>query len=101
MTTQRSRRAFTLRFDNANTHTLLALISSRLGVSMNELAEKMIEAELEVASLALQEDLAHTLGLLASYQDDPEADAPEKLEELHKTLEDASDTIDEIQDKDE
>jgi hypothetical protein len=74
MTTQRSRRAFTLRFENAKTHTLLALVSSHLGVSMNELAEKMIEAELEVASLALQEDLAHTLDLLASYQEDPEAD---------------------------
>lgn len=74
MTTQRSRRAFTLRFENEETHRLLALVSSRLGVSMNELAEKMIEAELEVASLALQEDLAHTLGLLASYQGDPEAD---------------------------
>ena len=37
-------------------------------------AEKMIESELGVASLALQEDLAHTLGLLASYQGDPEVD---------------------------
>lgn len=74
MSTQRGRRAFTLRFENEETHRLLALISSRLGVSMNELAEKMIEAELGVASLALQEDLTHTLGLLASYQGDPEAD---------------------------
>ncbi len=41
---------------------------------MNELAEKMIESELGVASLALQEDLAHTLGLLASYQGDPTVD---------------------------
>jgi len=74
MTTQRGRRAFTLRFEDEETHRLLALISSRLGVSMNELAEKMIEVELGVASLALQEDLAHTLGLLAAYQGDPETD---------------------------
>lgn len=74
MTTQRSRRAFTLRFENAGTHDLLALVSSRLGVSMNELAEKMIENELGIASLALQEDLAHTFGLLAAYHADPAED---------------------------
>jgi len=32
-------------------------------------------------------------------QDVPETDVREKLEELHKTLEDASDTIDELEDE--
>lgn len=73
-TQERRRPAFTLRFEKEETHQLLALVASRLGVSMNSLAEKMIESELGVASLALQEDLAHTLSLLASYQSDAEAD---------------------------
>ena len=34
-------------------------------------------------------------------QVDHEADAPEKLDDLHKTLEHASDVLDEIGDKDE
>jgi ATP-dependent helicase/DNAse subunit B len=33
-------------------------------------------------------------------QDRPDDDAREKLEELHKTLEDASNTIDELEDED-
>jgi len=41
---------------------------------MNELAEAMIENEISAASIALQEDLTHTLGLLAAYQGDPAAD---------------------------
>lgn len=73
MVTARSRRAFTLRFEKEETHQLLALVSSRLGVSMNELADKMIENELQIASLALQEDLTHTLGLLRDYRGDPAA----------------------------
>ena len=32
-------------------------------------------------------------------QDVPETDAHEKLDELHKTLEDASDTIDELEEE--
>ncbi|MEO5965837.1 MAG: hypothetical protein ABIR11_10265 [Candidatus Limnocylindrales bacterium] len=61
------RRAFTLRFASDETHQHLALLAGRLGVSMNELAGQMIENEIGAASLALQEDFAHTLGLLASY----------------------------------
>ena len=34
-------------------------------------------------------------------QDVPDTDMSEKLDELHKTLEDASDTIDELHDEDE
>jgi hypothetical protein len=74
MVTQRNRRAFTLRFANQETHQLLELVSARLGVSMNELAEKMIENELGIASFALQEDLTHTLSLLAAYHGDPAED---------------------------
>jgi len=37
-----ARRSFTLRFEHPETHDLLALVSGRLGVSMNQLAEQMI-----------------------------------------------------------
>jgi len=70
-----ARRSFTLRFENPETHRLLALVARRLGLSMNQLAEQMIATELGVASLGLQEDLVHTLGLLATYRSDPTAEA--------------------------
>jgi len=70
-----ARRSFTLRFENPQTHRLLSLVSGRLGVSMNHLAEQMITTELEIASAGLQADLMHTLGMLASYRSDPEAEA--------------------------
>ena len=70
-----ARRSFTLRFEHPETHDLLSLVSVRLGVSMNQLAEQMITTELEVVSAGLQADLMHTLGLLGSYRGDPEAEA--------------------------
>jgi hypothetical protein len=70
-----ARRSFTLRFENPETHHLLSLVSGRLGVSMNQLAQQMITTELEIASAGLQADLMHTLGMLASYRSDPEAEA--------------------------
>lgn len=69
-----ARRAFTIRFDNEETHRRLALVADSMGVSMNQLAESMIEQELDAASLALEEDLTHTLGLLAARRVDPSAD---------------------------
>ena len=70
-----ARRSFTLRFEHAETHDLLSLVSDRLGVSMNQLAEQMITAELEVVSAGLQADLMHTLGMLGSYRSNAEAEA--------------------------
>jgi len=70
-----ARRSFTLRFEHPETHNLLSLVSGRLGVSMNQLAEQMITTELEVVSAGLQADLMHTLGMLGSYRSDPEAEA--------------------------
>ena len=70
-----ARRSFTLRFEHPETHDLLSLVSDRLGVSMNQLAEQMITTELEVVSAGLQADLMHTLGMLGSYRSDAEAEA--------------------------
>ncbi len=36
-----ARRSFTLRFEHQETRDLLSLVSGRLGVSMNQLAEQM------------------------------------------------------------
>jgi hypothetical protein len=69
-----TRRSFTIRFDDQATHDLLALLASRLDVSMNRLAETMIKNEIGEMSLALQEDLAHTLARLADYRSDPAQD---------------------------
>ena len=46
-------------------------------------------AELATASLTVEE-----------LQHEPDVDAHEKLDELHKTLEDASDAIDELESRD-
>ena len=68
------RRAFTIRFGNEETHRRLALVADSMGVSMNQLAESMIEHELDAASMALEADLTHTLELLAVRRVDPIAD---------------------------
>ena len=62
------RRSFTIRFEDQATHDLLALLAGRLGVSMNHLAETMIKNEIGDLTLALQEDLSHTLARLAGYR---------------------------------
>lgn len=68
------RRSFTLRFEDAETHELLTLLSSRMGISMNRLAEAMIQNEIQAAAFALQEDLSHTLARLADYREDARRD---------------------------
>lgn len=74
MALMRKRRSFTIRFEDQATHDLLALLASRLDVSMNRLAETMIKNEIGEMSLALQEDLTHTLARLADYRADPAQD---------------------------
>jgi hypothetical protein len=46
-------------------------------------------------------DVDDASAIVEELEDDRKTDVPEKLEELHKTLEDVSDTMDEIQNKDE
>lgn len=52
---KRRRRSFTLRFENEETHELLALLSNRMGVSMNRLAEYRGESRADVARFARAE----------------------------------------------
>jgi hypothetical protein len=49
----------------------------------------------------LSADLDEASTTVEELQNDPDDDADEKLDELHKTLEDASDTVDELEDQDE
>jgi len=49
----------------------------------------------------LSADLDDASTTVEELQNDRDDDGDEKLDELHKTLEDASDTVDELVDKDE
>jgi hypothetical protein len=59
---------FTLRFRNSRNHEILGLLAERRGVSKNQLAEEMLERELQAAALLLEQDLTGTLELLRSYR---------------------------------
>jgi hypothetical protein len=59
---------FTLRFHNRKNHEILGLLAERLGVSKNQLAEEMLERELQAAALLLEQDLTGTLELLHGYR---------------------------------
>ena len=61
---------FTLRFHNAGNHEILGLLAERFGVSKNQLAEEMLERELQAAALLLERDLTGTLQLLRGYRKD-------------------------------
>jgi hypothetical protein len=61
---------FTLRFHNRSNHEILGLLAERHGVTMNRLAEEMLERELQAAALLLEQDLAGTLALLRNYRRD-------------------------------
>jgi hypothetical protein len=61
---------FTLRFHNAGNHEILGLLAERFGVSKNQLAEEMLERELQAAALLLERDLTGTLELLHNYRKD-------------------------------
>jgi hypothetical protein len=62
----KARTKFTLRFRNPETHEILGLVADRYGVSMNQLAEDMLERELRAAALVLELDLSETRGCTAS-----------------------------------
>jgi hypothetical protein len=61
---------FTLRFHNPKTHELLGVVAQRMGMSKNQLAEQMLERELQAAALYLESDLLDTVSLLRSYRGD-------------------------------
>jgi hypothetical protein len=61
---------FTLRFRNRSNHEILGLLADRYGVSKNQLAEEMLERELQAAALLLERDLTGTLALLQRYRRD-------------------------------
>lgn len=59
---------FTLRFHKPANHRLLGLLAERYGISKNQLAEEMLERELQAAALMLERDLTGTLALLRRYR---------------------------------
>jgi hypothetical protein len=61
---------FTLRFHNRTNHEILGLLAERYGVTKNQLAEEMLERELQAAALLLEQDLTGTLALLRNYRRD-------------------------------
>lgn len=61
---------FTLRFHDRKNHEILGLLAERLGVSKNQLAEEMLERELQAGALLLEQDLTGTLALLQRYRRD-------------------------------
>ncbi|HEV3001411.1 MAG TPA: hypothetical protein VGW75_11780 [Solirubrobacteraceae bacterium] len=61
---------FTLRFRNRRNHEILGLLAERYGVTKNQLAEEMLERELQAAALLLEQDLTGTLALLRGYRRD-------------------------------
>ena len=61
---------FTLRFHNRSNHEILGLLAERYGVTKNQLAEEMLERELQAAALLLEQDLTGTLALLRNYRRD-------------------------------
>ena len=70
-----ARSVFPLRFENARTRELLRIIAERRHTSMNQLAEEMIERELQVLALGLESSLSRTIELLRTYRGEGRADA--------------------------
>lgn len=68
MAARHPRAAFPLRFESERTRELLRLVAERQGMSMNHLAEEMIERELEVLALGLEVSLSRTVELLRAYR---------------------------------
>ena len=68
MTTRSSRPSFPIRFEHERTRELLRLIAERQQTSMNQLAEEMIERELDVLALGLEVTMSRTIELLRGYR---------------------------------
>ena len=74
-TVRRTRSAFPLRFENERTHEMLRVVAERQHTSMNQLAEELIERELQVLALGLESGLSRTIELLRSYRGEGRAEA--------------------------
>ncbi len=70
-----SRAAFSLRFEHARTRELLQAVARHERVSMNRLAEEMIERELEVMALGIEDSLSRTIELLREYRGEGRSEA--------------------------
>jgi hypothetical protein len=66
---------FRLRFEHPETHELLRLLAGRLGVSMNRLAEDILQRELRLGALFEEAAVLETLELLRRYRPEREVDA--------------------------
>jgi hypothetical protein len=82
---------FTLRFHRPANHRLLGLLAERYGVSKNQLAEEMLERELQAAALLLERDLTGTLALLRRYRRDEHLE--KAIEEVARTEAEEDDPI--------
>jgi hypothetical protein len=82
---------FTLRFRNQRNHDILGLLAERYGVSKNQLAEEMLERELQAAALLLETDLTGTLMLLKRYRRDEHL--PDAIAEFARAEADEEDPI--------
>ena len=63
---------FTLRFEKAESHELLRLLAVRWGISMNRLAEDILERELRIGALLEEAAVLETLELLRRYRPERE-----------------------------
>lgn len=72
---RKPRTVFPLRFESERTREMLRLVAEQRGTSMNQLAEEMIERELEVLALGLEVSLTRTMELLASYRGEGRTEA--------------------------
>jgi hypothetical protein len=72
---RRVRSAFPLRFENERTRELLRVVAEQQHMSMNQLAEEMIERELQVLALGLESNLSETIELLRAYRGEGRAEA--------------------------
>lgn len=82
---------FTLRFHNRTNHEILGLLADRYGVTKNQLAEEMLERELQAAALLLEHDLTGTVALLRRYR--REEHLPAAIEEFAQAEAYAQDPI--------
>jgi len=62
------RPTFPLRFRYEQTRQLLRFVAEQRGTSMNQLADELIERELEVLVLGLESNLSRTMELVREYR---------------------------------
>ena len=65
---EQSRPTFPLRFRYEQTRQLLRFVAEQRGTSMNQLAEELIERELETLALGLESKLSRTMEVVREYR---------------------------------